>query len=95
MAHCVYSLDCKSTASIYFKGRFFCTDHARLIKERLTRIVTDVEKRVCKPIPKNQKIGINNPREFLDSNGKLVKLRGQHLTISKHELDTIFEGDLE
>jgi len=89
MPHCVYNLQCASTPLANFKGRLLCLEHAKVIKDRISRIFSEIEKRENRLIPIDEKIGINSPRYIMDSSKRVVKVRGQHTTISKQELEAM------
>ena len=89
MPFCVYSSSCTIVASVFFKGRWFCLDHAMRIKQQLEQIIAIKEKREGRVIPSYEKIPINNPRYAKDKSERIVKIRGTHMTISKKELSEL------
>ncbi|MHB8565734.1 MAG: hypothetical protein ACYC7D_05400 [Nitrososphaerales archaeon] len=92
MPRCVYDIYCMSEAPVHFKGRMLCIDHARLIRDQLLRIIATIEGRENRVISQEEEIGVNNPRYVQDEFRRVVKLRGQHLTVTKVELASMITG---
>lgn len=85
MATCVYYSGCGSPASVFFKGRMFCINHAREIQNKLRKVISDKEAREKRSIPENEEIAINNQRSVQTQRG-LTPIRGTRFVVTKAEV---------
>lgn len=89
MAHCVYLSSCGSTATILFKGKMLCKEHAKQVRKKIEAIIDRKEKREKRVITSNEEISLHNPRLVRDNDGRVVKIRGTRLVIRKKDLERL------
>jgi hypothetical protein len=80
---------CKKEAKNLFKGRFLCFPHFQEVMHSLSSILQAREERENEILETSEQVPINSPRHLIDpSSGRVVgRVRGQHFTISKKEIE--------